>query len=106
MPRSVTALRKEKTRSAIALEGDLVATIDDGVHVVAKFLLAGQVDRSGLRSAIERDNPAEGNGRLKGLLGAGRWRPSAYDSSWVTYVYRLQRQNARGRLLGQNGRRN
>ena len=104
MPGTVAALRKEKARGAIALEGDRVTTIEHCVHVVAKFLLAGEQDRSGLRTTVERDNAAERDGRLKGLLGARGRRSYANYGFRVAYVDRLQRQTARGRLLGHSGR--
>ncbi len=42
MPETVPAFGDEKTCRAIALESDLIATINNSVHVVTKFLLAGQ----------------------------------------------------------------
>ena len=71
MPRAVAALCQEQARGAIALQSDLFPAIDDGVHVVTKFLLAGQRNRSGLRSTVKRDDATGSDGRLKGLLGAG-----------------------------------
>ena len=106
MPGTVPALGNEKACRAIALESDLVAPIDDGVHVVTKFLLAGKGNHNGLRATVERDNAALRDGRIEGLLGAGGWRPCANYCFRVTDVYQLQRTAARGRLLGLHGRHN
>ena len=106
MPGTVPTLRKEQACRAIALESDLVTAINDSVHVVAKFLLAGQGDHNRLRATVERDNAAERDRRIESLLGAGGRRSSANDGSRVTDVYRLQWQAARGRLLGLHGRHN